>query len=39
MSLFKALAYKLVSRTTENREVPSAKSQGFDYNSFDKSLM
>ena len=38
-SLFKALADKFVSRTTENRNVPFAKSLGFDDNSCHKSLM
>ena len=37
--LFKVLADKLVSRTTENREVSSAKSLGFDDNLIGKSLM
>ena len=38
-SLFKVLADKLVSRITKNRDVPPAKSLGFDDNSFDESLM
>ena len=38
-SLLKALANKFVSRTTENREVSSAKSLRFDDNSFDQLLM
>ena len=38
-SLFRVLADKFVSQTTENREASSAKSPGYDDSSFDKSLM
>ena len=38
-SSFEVIADKSVSKTTKNREVSSAKSLGFDDNSFDKSLI
>ena len=39
LSLLKILADEVMSRTTEKREVSSAKSLGFDNNPVDESLI